>query len=438
MSKENLSGSILKKLVAFSIPLILSGLLQQLFNWVDALIVGNVVGETALAGIGAISSLYNLFVTTIFGFTSGLSVLFAQQYGQGNQKSNTSLLATYSVILTAIFTVISSFGIAFTKPILKLMDTPEEIFLYAKEYLLVIFIGIPFLALYNVYSAILRGMGNSKVPFAAVLLSSVTNAVLDYIFVAFCKFGVSGVAAATVISQFVMTVYVVIYTVTKYPSLRFTLKKFGKYRDGLKAGGKYGMPPAIQSSVSSIGNLFLQRFMNSFGEQTVAAITTAYRVDTVLLLPVINFSSAISTLVAQETGAGNKENPKKIFRLGSLIMAAISVILSAVIIAFGKTLLSIFGLGVEAVSIGEKFFKTIAVFYIFNGLSMSIRGYLEGISDLLFSSIAGICSLGVRITCSYAFAGIWGNMVVAYAEAFSWIFLVGVYAWRYSVKSKRE
>lgn len=438
MRNENLSGNILKKLVVFSVPLILSGLLQQLFNWVDALIVGNVVGETALAGVGAISSLYNLFVTTIVGFTSGLSVLFAQQYGRGNQKSSAGLLASYCVILTAVFAIISAFGVAFTAPILRLMDTPAEIFLDAKDYLLVIFIGIPFLALYNVYSAALRGMRNSRVPFVAVLISSVTNAVLDYIFVALCSFGVTGAAAATVFSQVVMTVYVVIYTSVKYPDLRFSLLQFGRYRGSLKAGGRYGMPPAIQSSVSSVGNLLLQRFMNGFGEKTVAAITTAYRVDTVLLLPVINFSSAISTLVAQETGAGNHENGKKIFRLGTILMAAMSVVLAGIIFAFGKTLLSIFGLGAESVAIGERFFRTIAMFYIFNCLSMSIRGYLEGISDLLFSSVIGICSLGVRIACSYAFAAVWGNMVVAYAEAFSWIFLVIVYAWRYYTKSPRE
>lgn len=437
MTREKTTGSILKRLVAFSVPLILSGLFQQLFNWVDALIVGNFVGETALAGVGAVTSLYSLFVTTIVGFTSGLSVLFARQYGQGVRSGNAELLASYSVILTAVFAVISAFGMSFTAPILRLMDTPGEIFLYAEDYLLIIFIGIPFLALYNVYSAVLRGMGNSKTPFIAVLISSVTNAVLDYVLVAIFDLGVRGAAAATAISQVAMTVYIVIYTTAKYPSLRFSPLEFYRHRDSIRSGGSYGTPPAIQSGVSSVGNLILQRFMNGFGEQTVAAITTAYRVDTVLLLPVINFSSAISTLVAQEVGAGNTGNPKKILRLGTLMMTAMSVVLAGIIFVFGKAVLSIFGLGAESVAIGERFFRTLAVFYIFNGLFMSLRGYLEGMSDLLFSSIVGICSLAVRIACSYAFAGVWGNMVVAYAEAFSWVFLVIVYAWRYYAKSKR-
>lgn len=431
MQKENSSIQILKNLILFSVPLILSGLLQQLFNWVDALIVGNVIGETALAGVGSISSLYNLFVMGIVGFTSGLSVLFAQQFGEQKYGENKKVLANYAVILAGVFVVISALGIIFVSSILKLIHTPQTLFPYARDYLRIIFMGVPFLAVYNTYSAALRGMGNSRVPFIAVLISSVTNAVLDFVFIVFFRSGVSGAALATMISQMAMTIYIVTYTIRKYPELRFSPWKLKEYGGVAGNGAKYGMPPAVQNSVSSIGNLFLQRFMNGFGELTVAAITTAYRVDTVLLLPIINLSSAISTLVAQQTGAGEKENAKKVFKLGAVLMAVMSLLLTAVIITAGGTLLGLFGLGAEAVAIGERFFRTIAVFYVVNGLAMSIRGYLEGTADLLFSGILGICSLGVRILWSYLFVGIWGNMVVAYAEAFSWVFLVVVYAARY-------
>lgn len=435
---ENSSTKILKRMIIFSVPLILSGLLQQLFNWVDALIVGNIIGETALAGVGATSSLYNLLVTVIVAFTSGLSVLFAQQFGEGKSRESTKVLASYTVILTSLFVVISVFGIICTVPILKLMDTPQTLFLDAKEYLCVIFAGIPFLAIYNMYSAALRGMGNSHIPFIAVLISSITNAVMDVIFVVFGGAGVAGAAFATVLSQFAMTVYIVAYTIRKYPALRFSPFNFKEYHGAAGKGAKYGMPPAVQNSISSIGNLFLQRFMNGFGEATVAAITTAYRVDTVLLLPIINLSTAISTLVAQQIGADNKEGAKKVFKLGLGLMIVMSLILTAFIIITGRMLLGLFGLGLESIAIGERFFRTIAVFYVVNGLAMSIKGYLEGSSDLLFSAIMGICALAVRIVCSYLFVGIWGNMVVAYAEAFSWVFLVIVFSARYIYKYKAK
>lgn len=434
----NTSRQMLKKLIAFSIPLILSGLLQQLFNWVDALIVGNVIGESALAGVGATTSLYNLFVTVIFGFTSGLSVLFAQQYGRGETSKNACLLADYSMLLGVIFTVISVLGMILSVPILKLLDTPKHLFDYAKDYLIVIFIGIPFISVYDTYSAALRGMGNSKAPFISVLISSVINGLLDYVFIALCGFGVWSAAVATVISQIAMTVYIIVFTVKKYPQLRFSLSHRDKLLNSIKIGGKYALPPAVQSSVTSVGNIFLQRFMNGFGEQTVAAITTAYRVDSVLLLPILNFSTAISTIVAQKTGAGNSKSAKKAFHIGTILMAAMSVGLTIVILLTGNMLLSMFGLTSEAVAIGDEFFKTISLFYVIFGISMSIKGYLEGTADMLFSGIIGICSLGVRIVCSYAFEGVFNNMVIAYAEAFSWIFLLLVFFLRYCKKKNKD
>lgn len=430
------SKQILKKLTAFSVPLILSGLLQQLFNWVDALIVGNTVGENAIAGVGATTSLYNLFVTAIVGFTSGLSVLFAQQFGRGEASENQKLIAAYTKLLGAAFTVIAALGIAFSKQILSIMNTPTSLFEYAGDYLSVVLAGVPFLAVYNTYSAALRGIGNSKVPFIAVLISSLTNGALDLVFVAVCGFGVRGAAAATVISQAAMTVYIIAYTVKNYPELRFSPFKSDKASGTVKTGAKFAFPPAIQSSVSSVGNIFLQKFMNGFGEQTVAAVTTAYRIDTVLLLPIVNFSTAIATLAAQEKGAGNDESAKKVFKLGVVMMSAMSLLMTAVIILCGKYLLAMFGLTAASVGIGDRFFKTIAVFYVVYGISMSIKGFLEGMSDMVFSGAVGICSLGVRIACSYLFAGIFGNMVIAYAEAFSWIFMLAVFAVRYFCKMR--
>lgn len=431
------SKQILKRLTLFSIPLILSGLLQQLFNWVDALIVGNILGELALAGVGATSSLYNLFVTMLVGFTSGLSVLFAQRFGEGKHARNTVLLANYAVLLTALFAAIAALGIAFISPVLNLMGTPVSLLDYARDYLRIILLGVPFLALYNTYSAALRGIGNSTVSFVAVLISSITNVALDFAFIALCKWGVAGAAIATVISQITMTVYIVLYTAIRHPELRFSPLRLGRHRAVLIEGGRYGMPPAVQGSVSSIGNLFLQRFMNGFGEQTVAAITTAYRVDSVLLLPIINFSTAISTLVAQETGARNADAARRICKIGAAMMALISLVLTAIILLTGGPLLSMFGLTAESVAIGKSFFRCIAVFYIISGLAMAIKGYLEGTSDLLFSGVIGICSLGVRILCSYLFVDIWGNMVVAYAEAFSWVFLLVVFFLRYRWKQRQ-
>lgn len=434
MSEDLTKGSVARSLLSFTIPLVLSGLLQQLFNWVDAFIVGNVNGELALAGIGATSSIYNLFITVITGFTAGLSVLTAQQYGRGERERISGTLSSFSVILTLFFLLVATLGIIFIDGILHLMDTPENIFSSAAGYLRIILIGIPFLALYNTYSAILRGLGNSRAPFVAVLISSVANVALDLVFVILLGLGASGAAAATVIAQAAMTVFIIIYAHLRYPILRFSSMK----KDSLHKGLSFGLPPALQSGASSIGNVILQQFMNGFGEKTVAAITTAYRVDTVILLPITNLGSGIATVAAQNIGAGNEERARKVLRVGMLMMAAVSIILTFVVLLFGAPLIALFGLSSDTVEIGRSFFHGIAPFYIVFGLSMAVRGYLEGTGDMLFSALAGISFLVLRIICSYALEDYFGNMVIAYAEAIAWVFLLIIVSLRYRMRKLNQ
>ncbi len=431
MGKDMTQGNLAKILVFFTVPLVLSGLFQQLFNWVDAFIVGNVEGELALAAIGATTALYNLFIMTITGFTSGLSILAAQQVGMGKKEKLKHTLASFVILLGGMFLLISILGMIFTYPVLKLLNTPENLYTIAGQYLRIMFIGIPFLAVYNVYAAVLRGLGDSRAPFLSVLVSSVANVVLDILFVAVWRYGAAGAAAATVISQGAMTIFIVGYAVKHYPHLRF---RFG--RDIIKGhivkkGAGFGLPPAVQSGTSSVGNLILQRFMNGFGEQTVAAITTAYRVDSVILLPIVNFGSGIATVVAQNVGAGDMKRAKKALKIGLFMIAGISIGLTLIVILTGEFLLAMFGLTRESVEIGKSFFFAIASCYIFYGLAMAVRGYLEGMGDMLFSGLAGFAALIVRIASSYLFVGRFGNMVVAYAEAFSWVVLLGIYIIRY-------
>lgn len=384
MKNTMTQGSIVKTLVLFTVPLILSGLLQQMFNWVDAFIVGNVEGELALGGIGATTSLYNLFVTIMVGFTSGISVLTAQRYGMGETEKIKSILSSFVFLLGSIFLIIATFGIALTNPILGLLNTPANIFSIAKEYLQILFIGIPFLAVYNVYSAVLRGLGDSKAPFLSVLVCSVINVVLDVVFVAVLQYGAAGAAAATVISQAAMTVFIIFYAVKKHPLLRFSFSKNILDPSSLTIGSKFSLPPAVQAGTSSVGNLILQRFMNGFGEQTVAAITTAYRVDSVILLPIVNFGSGIATVVAQNIGAGNCKRAKNVLKIGSVMMTIVSLCLTALVLIAGKYLIAMFGLTTQSIEIGQSFFRSIASCYVIYGLAMAVRGYLEGTGDMLF------------------------------------------------------
>lgn len=438
MKADLTQGNVARVLVAFTVPLVLSGLFQQLFNWVDAFIVGNIVGESALAGIGATSSIYNLFVMVITGFTSGLSVLVAQKAGSGDEEASRGILSTYGVVLTAVFLLVAILGMAFTGPLLSLMDTPDDIITHAQDYLRIIFLGIPFLALYNVYSAVLRGLGDSKAPFRAILVSSVANVVLDLVFVALFGWGTAGAALATVIAQAAMTLFIVVYALARMPVLRHRLGRGMVSFQALARGGAFGLPPALQSGASSLGNVVLQQFMNGFGAQTVAAITTAYRVDTVILLPIVNLGSGIATVVAQNYGAGNEERSRSVLRTGLVMMSVVSLVLTAIVFLFGGQLIALFGLEEATVAIGRGFFNRVAAFYIVYGLAMAFRGALEGRGDMLYSGIAGILFLVVRIIGSYAMDDIFGNMVIAWAEAIAWIFLLLEFVVRYWYRTRRK
>lgn len=209
--------------------------------------------------------------------------------------------------------------------------------------------------------------------------------------------------------------------------LRFPILGKWLYWGTIKHGVKLGIPPAIQSCVNAAGSIVLQSFMNSFGSHTVAAVSTAYRIDSIMLLPIINMGSAISTMVARSNGAGDQEKTKNYLSTGIWLMACISLALSILMPLTGGTLVALFGVGQEAADIGRTFFRSISLFYIFFGIFTALRGYVEGMGKLFFSSLIGILALCIRICLSYLLAPVFGNMSIAYSEGVQWVFMLVLY-----------
>ena len=425
-------------LVRFSLPLILSGVLQQLYNWADAFIVGNTEGDLSLAAIGAAGSVLNLYVLAVTGFTLGLSILFAQTYGSGAAAELPRLLSTFSAVLGGAFLVLAAAGTALTAPLLRLMDTTPDTFSLAEGYLQTVFWGTPFLAVYNVYSAALRGVGDSRAPFWSVLVSSLVNLALDGVFVIGLSWGVRGAAAATVLSQGAMTAFLAAYTAKKHALFRRKPGERAVDRTVLRHGLRLGVPLMVQSCVSALGNVLLQRFMNGFGTQTVTAVTTAYRVDSILLLPILNLGSGISTLTAQSRGAEDLDRARRVLSSGVGLMAAVSVSLTVFIVIFGGKLIGMFGVSPAAAAAGHAFFRRIAGFYVVYGMATAVRGYLEGLGDAAYSSGVGMLALGGRIAASYLMASAAGEGIIAYAEVFSWWVMLALYAGRALWRRRRQ
>ena len=430
--------SVGRQLVMFSIPLILSGLMQQLFSWTDAFILGNVVGEGALAAVGASSAVTNLFVLAVTGFTSGLGILAARYFGAGKWSELRRLLGSYTMILAAAMLVIMACGQWAAEGMLRAMDTPEDIFDQATEYLRIVLLGAPFVIIYNVYSAVLRGVGNSRTPFVCVSMSGALNVALDWVLVAWCGLDIAGAAWATAVSQAVGAVLVVAYTVHKYKELRFVPSREVFSLPVMKSGLRLGLPVTARSVVSALGSVLLQNFMNGFGSTTVAAISTSYRVDSMLLLPVMNLSVGISTMVSQSIGAGDRPRAHRFFNRGMQLMLGVACVLTVVICAFGGQLVALFGVGEEAVDIGRRFFIRLSLFYPMFAVMRAITGYLEGLGDVTFTGAVTVVSLAVRLGASYALKPMFGNMVLAWAEVISWVFMLAAFSARYFYKRRRE
>jgi len=431
-----LNRSVEKELILFSLPLIFSGILQQLYSWADAFIVGHVQGEMPLAAIGASGSISGFLVQTILGFTLGLSILAAQNFGRGDRDKIQKLLSTFLPLLGSVYLILCLAAIGLIAPILRIMDTPEEIFPYAQSYLRIVLLGVPFLAVYNLIAALLRAIGNTKAAFYAVILSSLLNVALDILFVALLRLGVAGAALATVLSQAAMTVFILLYAAKKYPILRFHFARSFS-GDLLREGFSFGLPPMIQNSVTSFGNLILQNFMNSFGASTVLAITTAYRVDSLMLLPILNLGAAISSMTARACGAGQIPRMRRCLRAGLWMMIFVAISLSLVMFFFGAQFVGLFGVTGQALEIGQEFFRDLSIFYTFFGISVVLRSFLEGIGDIAYASGVGIGFLALRIGFSYLLRPLFAQRTIAFAEGIAWIMMLLALWIRYFLKKRQ-
>lgn len=438
MARDMTKGNPAVELFWFSLPLVGSGLLQQLFQWADAFIVGRAEGELALAALGSTFTILSILLLVITGLTQGVSLLAAQRFGDGRREELRPILASFVLALPLAAATASFVGILFAEQALLLLKTPEEMFAMAKDYLCFYLPGMPFTALYNVYAGVLRGMGDSKASFLAVMVSSAVNIALDLLLVVVFPFGAAGAAAATALSQLLMALWVVWYTGQKYPFLRLRGEKAALKGTLVFAGLALGAPIALQQSISSLANLILQRFMNGFGPSTVAAITTAYRVDVLIMLPILNLGAGISTMVAQNVGAGNRRRAERCLLWGMGMAAVCSVVLTLFVTTLGAHCIALFGVGEEAVAIGGRFFRVIGRFYLLYGLSTALGGYLQGVGDVSFTGGVNILSRGVRIVLSYAWALWLGNMVIAWAEIVSWAVMLALYGLRFFRLRRRE
>lgn len=394
-----LEGNLYKNIMLFFVPIWFGTFFQQLYNTVDAVIVGNFVGTAALAAVGGpTSTLINLLVGFFVGLSSGAGVVIAQYYGSRNiEKTSLAIHTAVSIAIIGGF-ILMVIGIPFSPFFLRALNTPEDILSHATGYIQIYFIGSIFNLVYNIGSGILRAMGDSKNPLYFLIVASIVNIILDYVFVVYFGMGVNGVAIATILAQLASAVLVII-TLRKLPDqINLCLSKI---KPDLHTCGeifKIGIPSGLQSVFFSISNLTIISSINSFGTNTVAAWTAYGKIDAIFWMTVGSYGIATTTFVGQNFGAQNFDRMKKSIKACNILSVATAVCLSLVLLKFYNFFYMIFTQDAEVIEIGARMVKIMVPLYFSFVFIENLSGAMRGVGDSIVPTIImimGICAFRV-------------------------------------------
>lgn len=390
------SGSVLKKMLAFSLPLMCSGILQLLFNAADIVVVGRFAGDNSLAAVGSTSSLINLLTNLFVGLSIGTNVAAARAFGAKHEKDVSTIVHT-SIPLGAVCGIfMTAIGLIGAEKVLGIMQTPADVLPLAVIYLRIYFIGMPAVMIYNFGSAILRSIGDTKRPLYYLLISGAVNVVLNLIFVICFDMGVAGVALATVISQ-VLSAFLVVRCLTKESgAVHLDLKKMKIDTKELLLILQIGLPAGFQGAVFSLSNVVIQSAVNSFGEVTVAGNSAAGNIEGFIYIAMNSFYQSTLSFMSQNMGAGKYDRINKIVITGLSCVAAVGLILGNAAALFGEQLLGIYSDSPDVIAAGMIRIKIICCTYALCGIMDVMVGALRGLGYSVLPmivSLIGACGL---------------------------------------------
>lgn len=427
-------GSPLKLILSFSVPMLIGNVFQQVYNFVDAAVVGRFVGAESLAAVGSTGTILAVMICLMMGLTSGAGIIISQCFGSRKfdemRKTVTGLI--YIVVILSVITSIA--GIIFARPILRLLSTPDSVIDEAVRYVNIIFAFTIGMAMYNSAGAILRSLGDSRTPLYALILSSLLNVGLDLLFVVVFKAGVAGAAIATVISQIISAVYCIVHIVRYREQLNLEGMSFKTSKEALIRIFQTGLPAALESCLISLGTMSVQRLVNSFGEMTMAAYTAATKIDSIAIAPVVSIGMSLSVFAGQNRGAGNLERIRKGLYQTLLSLIGICIVLAVVIVLLRHQLLGLFldkNEAAEAIIIGSRYLVIVSVAYIVAAVMRTYLNILRGAGDVNTSAIAGILELTGRIIFAYILVHPFGSTGIWMATPLAWAMGASVPVIRY-------
>ena len=403
MARDMTVGREGTHILAFALPIMGGLVLQQLYNTVDSVVVGQKLGSAALGAVGTCSALTMFAVSFAVGLTNGAGVIFAQLFGAKRMERLRKNLSTAFCLLAGLALVVSILGFFFARDLLQALAAPEEILDMAAGYFRIYCLGLVFQFVYNVSAAALRSVGDSKATLFFLCISSVVNIVLDLVFVISLKWGVEGTAIATVIAQGVSAVVSLVYMHRRYEYFRFGKGEF--VFDGPCCGQilKLGVPTMLQMCIVSGGNVLIQRVVNDLGTVALAANTAAGRIENYMFIPVQAMNTGISTFTGQNVGAGRFDRVRTGRRQARYIMVPTALIISLILWIFARPLVGIFGVEGESMALGIAHLRFISPFFVIFALYMSSHGILTGSGDVLAAACVTLSVLAVRVASTYVF-----------------------------------
>lgn len=371
-------GSISKCILMFAIPIFLGNLFQQLYNAVDSIVVGNYVGKEALAAVTSCGPLIFLLVGFFVGIFIGAGVVISKYFGAGDMENVSKSIHTAVAFALLSSIVLTVLGYLATPSILRLMNTPDTVFEDAKTYIQIFFLGISSLIMFNSASGILQAMGDSKHPLYFLVIASITNIILDLVFVIHLNMGVAGVARATIISQTVSALLSYRILLTTKEVFKVNIKKIHFDTSILKQMLKIGIPSGLQNSVISIANIFVQASINSFGAVAMAGTGAFTRVQGFVFIPILSFALSLTTFTSQNLGAGEYDRVKKGTRFGITTAIIMAEVIGIILLIFSSPLLNMFSKNIDVVNIGILKAKYSCPFLLFLALSHVMAGVYRG------------------------------------------------------------
>ena len=416
-------GSIWRHLIEFSIPMIIGLLFQQLYNTVDTLVVGNFVSKEAQAAVGSTGSIINTVVGFCAGLATGASVVISQRYGahdhQGLRKAVHTTIAV-TLILSIIATVL---GLLIIEPMLRFMQTPDDVMEDARLYLPIYFSGVIGILFYNMGSGILRAVGDSRRPLIFLIISALLNTVLDLVFVLVFHMKVDGVAYATIISQ-IVSAALILYTLSREPSsygIRWREMRIDQ--QSLTNILRIGLPSSIQSAITSFSNVFVQSYINAFGSACMAGYSVYNKLDAFVLIPVQAIAMSSTTMVGQNWGANQKNRARDSVRKAVVLSLISTAVLSVIAFVLARQLLGLFSPEPDVISYGIRFIHIVTPFYLTICFNQIYAGALRGIGDATAPTIIMLASFVVfrQIYLAVTKALNIGFVSVALAYPMGWI-----------------